>query len=322
MHRVHTSPIVRLAAAAVLVCIGLTAAHARQAGAPNFRSSIDLVMLHVSVTDRSGQYVADLEPSELTVFENGRPQELRLFERGGLPLSVMLLLDVSSSMYPIFPTVQQAARQFLAGLTPQDEASVVAFADGVQILQPFTSDQQALAAAIGRAKPRGNTRLFTALYISLKELNRPRRDEQSIPRRRVAVLLSDGDDTASLLRFEDVIDLARRSDMAIYAIRLAGPARIKHDTGESEFVLRRLTTQTGGRAFLSVESKDLGPVYENIRLELSRQYALGYVSNDVRRDGKFRHLSVQVSRPETRARSRVGYFAPPGGLRSARDARN
>jgi Ca-activated chloride channel family protein len=190
----------------------------------------------------------------------------------------------------------------------------------MQILQPFTGDQQALAAAIGRATPRGDTRLFTALYVSLRELNRPRRDDASIPRRRVAVLLSDGYDTASLLRFEDVMDLASRSDIAIYAIRLVGPVRMEGDT-ESEFVLRRITRQTGGRAFLSVASKALGPVYENIRLELARQYAVGYVSNDLRRDGEFRHLSVQVSRPGARARSRLGYVAPIGGLRSAREAR-
>jgi Ca-activated chloride channel family protein len=311
MHRVWSRRIFRMAAATFVICGGLTGAHTRQAGAlPDFRSSIDLVMLHVSVTDPAGQYLADLEPSELTVFENGRAQELRLFERGGLPLSVMLLLDVSSSMYSVFPKVQEAARQFLEGLAPQDEASVVAFADGVQILQPFTSDQQALATAIGRARPRGNTRLFTALYIALKELNRPRPADQSTPRRRVAVLLTDGYDTASLLRFEDVIDLAGRSDIAIYAIRLVGPAPMKDDTGEPEYVLGQLTRQTGGRAFRSVASKDLGPVYENIRMELAHQYALGYVSNDVRRDGRFRRLSVQVSRPEARARSRFGYFAP------------
>ena len=310
MNGLRSCLLVSLSAAAVILICGGLRVRAAQGPQPAFRSTVDLVMLHVSVTDRSGRYLPDLAQSEFTVLEDGRPQQLRMFERGGLPLQVMLFLDVSSSMRFVFPKVQDAAIEFLTQLGPRDVASVVGFADNVQILQSFTGDHHALVKAVRQAKPRGKTTLFNALYVGLNELNRPGGDAQTIPRRRVAVLLTDGDDTASLVRFEDLMDFARRTNIAIYAIRLIGRAPAPNDTGESQYILNQLTRQTRGRAFLSVADKDLGPVYEDIRMELARQYALGYVSNDMRRNGKFRYLSVQVSRPGVRARSRFGYFAP------------
>jgi Ca-activated chloride channel homolog len=279
-----------------------------------FRSTVDLVTLHVTVTDDSGRYVADLRAPEFKVFENGRPQELHLFERGGFPLAVMLFLDISSSMQSVFGEAQEAAIEFLQRLEGQDIASVVGFEDRVDILQPFTADRAALERAVRQARARGGTRLYNALYVGLTELGKSTgadADHLSIPRRRVAVLLTDGRDTASVVSFERVLDFAKRSDIAIYAIRLRGSTPPHDDDLEPEFVLNQLARQTGGRAFLTVrDGKDLRPVYGDIRTELARQYALGYVSNDPRRDGRFRHLSVQVTRPQARARTRLGYVAP------------
>jgi Ca-activated chloride channel family protein len=295
---------------ATLACGVLSAAQdpKAQGPQPTFRSAVDLVMLHVSVTNGSGGYLQDVERSEFQVLEDGRPQQLRLFERGGLPLAVMLFLDVSSSMSHVFPKVQHAAIQFLEQLTPRDVASVVTFANRVQILQPFTADRQALVSAVEHVTPHGGTRLFNALYVGLKELNRPLRADQTAPRRRVAVVLTDGYDTASLVGIDDVMDFAKRTDIAIYAIRLIGSA--SSDDVESQSALNRLTRETGGRAFLSVSEHSVGRVYQDIRTELARQYALGYVSDDLRKDGRFRRLSVRVMRPGARARTRFGYFAP------------
>lgn len=284
-----------------------------QSGA-TFRSTVDLVTLHVTVTDEAGPYLADLRAPEFTVFENGRPQQLHLFERGGFPLKVMLFLDISSSMQSLFGEAQEAAIEFVHRLMDQDIASVVGFADRVDILQPFTADRAALERAVRRAKARGGTRLYNALYVGLRELGRSTdagTEDPNIPRRRVAVLLTDGHDTASLVSFERVLDFVKRSDIAIYAIRLMGSTSPIDDDREPEFVLNQLARQTGGRAFLTVRNpKDLRPVYGDIRTELARQYTLGYVSNDARRDGRFRHLSVHVTRPHARARTRLGYFAP------------
>src|SRR5688572_13080911 len=168
MHRAqHGSCVLALAVILMLVCGGgLLAQHnSRWRPDATFRSAVDLVMLHVTVTDRKGGYLPDLEAQELRILEDGRLQELRVFEPGGLPLSVMLFLDISSSMSYVFPRVQRAAIEFLEQLPPQDEASVVGFGDSVHILQPFTLDRQAVTGAVRQARPRGSTRLYNALYI-------------------------------------------------------------------------------------------------------------------------------------------------------------
>lgn len=125
-------------------------------------------------------------------------------------------------------------------------------------------------------------------------------------------LLSDGDDTSSLVSFDEVLDLASRSDTVIYTIGLgpstaATPPRTNQD---GQFVLRRLAQQTGGRAFFSQHAKELAAVYGDIREELASQYALAYESSSVHRDGQWRRVAVRVSRPGVVIRSRPGYFAP------------
>jgi Ca-activated chloride channel family protein len=284
---------------------GLLAAQESRAGQPHafFQSGVDLVTLHVTVTDGSGHV--------LMVFENGRRQDLTVFRVGGLPLALTLVLDTSSSMRDAFPEVQEAAVAFLRQLQPHDMASVVAVGDTVRVLQAFTTDRAALEKAVRQAQSRGGTALYTAMYIALKELNRTARDRDSdaaVPRRRVAVVLSDGDDTASLVGFDDVLDLATRSDTAIYAIRMGTTESARRDHGQAEVVLRQLTKRTGGRAFFSLQRDELRGVYEDIRTELARQYSLAYVSSDARKDGRFRVLSVHVQRPGAHARTRQGYI--------------
>jgi Ca-activated chloride channel family protein len=132
-------------------------------------------------------------------------------------------------------------------------------------------------------------------------------------RRQAIVLLSDGEDTSSLLPFEEVLDLARRSETAIYAIGLRSedePARSGPGFNEADFVLRQLAQETGGRAYFAASAKELAGIYEQISDELSSQYTVGYTSRNTRRDGAFRRVVVRVSRPGVVARAKLGYFAP------------
>jgi Ca-activated chloride channel homolog len=286
-------------------------------GAPQspspLRAAVDLVTLHVTVTDHGGNYVTDLDPDEFIVRENGHPQQLAVFQRGGLPLVLTLLLDTSSSLKNIFPEVQDAAIAFIRQLEARDMVSVIAFDDRVRVLQGFTTDTNALETAIRQAKVGGGTRLYNAVYVALNELIQlgpPPPD--SGPRRRVAVVLSDGNDTASLIGLEDLLALAARSDTAIYALRMApGGSSEDEDVEDDEagFALTQLAKQTGGRAFLSLDRYGLVSAYPDIRTELGRQYALGYVSTNARPDGALRRISVQVLRAGADARTRRGYFA-------------
>jgi Ca-activated chloride channel family protein len=299
-------------AAALIVSHGLRAPQEVSADPQrnHFRSAVDLVTLHVTVTDRAGNYLNDVDKHEFIVFENGRRQDLVLFQETGLPLAMTLVLDTSSSVRHAFSEVQDMAVSFLRQLLPDDVASVMSFGDTVRVLHTFTRDRVALETAVRHAKAIGGTALYDALYIALKELNTPQIDDRDVPRRRVAMVLSDGDDTSSLVDFNDLVELAARSDVAVYAIRMGSTNPGSNQQNEARFVLRRLANQTGGRAFFSMNLNELRRALLDVRMELSRQYALAYVSSDPRNDGLFRSLSVEVTRTGARARTRRGYIAP------------
>ena len=124
-------------------------------------------------------------------------------------------------------------------------------------------------------------------------------------------MLSDGEDTSSLVGFEEVLELAKRSETAIYAIGLRSREdRSRRGFMEADFVLRQLSKETGGRAFFPQAIEELAAIYEQISEELSNQYTLGYISNNPRRDGMWRRIVVRVDRPEAEARTKQGYYAP------------
>jgi VWFA-related protein len=253
--------------------------------------------------------VSDLRTEDFTILEDGRKQEITFFERATSPLAVSLLIDSSTSMQRQMALAQQAATEFVARLRPGDLAQVVDFDRRVQVLQPFTDDRETLNRAIQRVVPRGSTSMFNAIYIALRELaalDKPAGDEI---RRDVIVVLSDGEDTSSLVTFDHVLDGAKRSSSVIYTIALGTTgAPNRRDGTHPEFALRTLAQETGGRMFLPKSAADLPGIYNDIADELASQYVLGYVSNVGGRQG-WRTLSVRVGRPDLRARARTGYYA-------------
>jgi Ca-activated chloride channel family protein len=278
-----------------------------------FRGGVDVVTLSVTVTDGARRYLTDLAQEDFVVLEDGRRQQLTFFQKTGLPLALAMLLDTSASMEESLAFAQNAAIGFANQLGPADTATVISFDSSVRVLQPFTHDHEAIERAIRHTAAGGSTVLYNAVYIALKELNRTQADDhRTEPRRQAIVLLSDGQDTSSLVAFDEVLEFAARADTVIYGIGLGvrtspGAARKPDD---AQFVLRRLAEQTGGRAFFPQEVKDLTAVYGEIRTELSSQYALAYESDNLRRDGRFRRIAVRVERPGAIARTRPGYYAP------------
>ena len=304
-----------IAAASILALMaGLVAGRDVRAHAqPNaFRAAVDLVSLSVTVVGPAQRYVVDLSQDDFLVLEDGVPQQLTFFGRTGVPLALALLLDTSASMDMMLATAQEAAIGFSRQLEPSDLATVVDFDSRVQILQEFTADKRSLEQAIRRTSAGGSTSLYNAVYIALKELNkvRPENEAPYGSRRRAIVVLSDGEDTSSLVSFEEVLDLASRSDTAIYTIGLAAPAPGGRWSQDAQFVLRRLAQRTGGRAFFPHGVKDLEQVYGDIHDELSSQYFLAYESTSPKTDGQWRRIVVRVSRPRVAVRTRQGYYAP------------
>jgi Ca-activated chloride channel family protein len=300
-----------IAAAAALLCAE-GAVVGQPAQPPSFRAGIELVSLNVTVTE-GARYVTDLEAEHFAVYEDGVKQDIAYFNRSNLPIALALLIDTSASMEARLPTAQEAAIGFARRLRPQDLAEIVDFDSRVNILQTFTHDAVQLEQAIRRTAPGGSTSMYNAIYIALKDLKKVVATTVDEIRRQAIVVLSDGEDTSSLLPFEEVLDLAKRSETAIYAIGLrANDHATSSSRGfkEAEFVLRQLTQETGGRAFFPSDVAELSGIYGQISDELSSQYTLGYTSKNSKRDGAWRRIVVRIERPNLVARTKLGYFAP------------
>ena len=300
------------AAGAALLCLEAPAATQQQ---PSFRGGTDLVSLNVTVNVAgTNRYVTGLEMDDFEVFEDGAKQEITLFNNSNSPLALSLLMDTSASMDTRMNTAQEAAIGFARTIRRQDTAQVIDFDSKVQVVQPFTNDVTLLERAIRRTSPGGSTSMFNAVYIALDELRRLTR-EDTITRRQAVILLSDGEDTTSMVAFDGpdgVLERAKRSETAIYAVGLRPPDEPRGNAfKQPQFVLRQLTSQTGGRAFFPEHINELSGVYSQIADELSMQYQIGYTSRNARRDGAWRRIIVRVlNHPDAQSRTKQGYFAP------------
>jgi VWFA-related protein len=282
------------------------------AQAPSIRIGVDLVSLNVTVTDGSSHYITDLQGDNFSVFEDGVKQDVTLFSRTNLPIALAILLDTSASMEAKLPVAQEAAVGFAKRLRKQDLAEVVSFDSRVIVLQTFTNSAGELEQAIRKTSAGGSTSLNNAVYIALKDLKKVVAKSADEVRRQAIVVLSDGEDTSSLLPFEEVRDLAKRSETAIYTIGLKVDEGASSARGfkEAEFVMRQFAQETGGRAFFPAKIDDLNGVYSEIADELASQYTLGYSSRNSKRDGAWRRIVVQIDKPNVTPRTKRGYYAP------------
>ena len=187
---------------------------------------------------------------------------------------------------------------------------MIDFDTRVRVAQRFTVDIGALEEAVRSTVADGQTALYDALYLSLKELEGVSYADADTPRRNAIVLLSDGQDTSSKQKLDTVLDLANRSNTAIYAVGLG-----ERDEGgrlatfEAEFALRRLARETGGRAFFPTDMQQLQSIYDEIRRDLASQYTIAYASTNGRRDGRWRNVTVLLAQRDLDAHTRPGYFA-------------
>jgi len=284
---------------------------------PVFRSGANLVPLNITVTDSTKQFVKGLTASDFSVFEDGVAQDVKFFEATETPTDLIVLIDTSSSMSDKMDVVHEAATGFLKTMKPGDRGAVVSFADGVDIVQTLTEDRQLLEQGIRRTVARGATSLHNAIYIALKQFGRGAKQDGDVRRQAIAVL-SDGEDTSSLVSFDDVLELARKSGVSIYPIVLQSryAATKATNTGqrrfysESEYSMRLLAQETGAQAYFPLQIFELKGIYASIAQELSSQYSLAYSPNNGRADGRFRKILVRVaSRPDLKLRTRTGYTA-------------
>ncbi len=268
---------------------------------------VNLVLLPVAVTDRSGAAVPGLAVTDFKVYEDGIQQEILQFDHEDIPVAMGLVLDSSSSMTPKMREVVTAALALVKASNRRDQMFVIHFSEdaelGLPAELPFTSDIDKLREAVVRSALRGRTALYDAIALGLNHL------KQTNLQKRILVVLTDGGDNASRLTLPETLQLAIDSNALLYTIGLFDEA----NRDRNPRILRRIARDTGGECFLPSDPRALPHLCERIASDIRTQYTLGYVSSDHRKDGRYRAVQVVVDSPRHRqltVRTRPGYVAP------------
>lgn len=274
---------------------------------------VDYVSVLFTVTDKKNHYITDLKKPDFTVYEDGKPQNILIF-RGetDLPLKIALLIDASASITGKLKFEQEAAIEFLQSILRKgkDQALLVTFDSGVELLQDFTDDLDLLSNGIRRIRAGGGTAFYDAVYRTCQEKLLTQKGNY----RKVIIVITDGDDNQSRVQsLTEVIEMAQRAEAAIYAISTNSSGfalSIKDNSRKYDKVLKEMADQTGGQAFFPFKAQDLSQSFEDIGRELRSQYNLAYVSSNPARDGKFRTIKIVADKKHLHVKARRGYFAP------------
>jgi Ca-activated chloride channel family protein len=279
----------------------------------SLKATVDLVALHVTVTNKRGGLITSLQKKNFEVFENKVRQHISLFSRADIPVTAGLVIDNSGSMREKRAQVNAAAMTFVKTSNPQDEMFVVNFNDEYYLDTPgnFTNNPKALAEALTRIQTRGSTALRDAVIASLNHLKMGHRDK------RVLLLVTDGDDDASRASFPEMMHAIEKSDATIYAIGVFSQDDRHHNKGmvrHSTKVLKEIAKASGGLAYFPSDLAQVTPICEHVAKEIRSQYTIGYYPTDMAHDGSFRMVTVKVISPKGMGkldvRTRAGYYAP------------
>jgi len=287
------------------VTIATAAATAAAQGA-TLHVDVKLVNIFVNVADRNGAFVGGLKREDFALFEDGRPQEIALFERQSeMPLDLTLAVDTSGSVRKDMSEETQAARRFVhAILRPQDQMSVLQFATEVRELTPFTSKEAQIDRALGELHADWATALYDAIYLGSDGLGKKQG-------RKVLVVVSDGDDTVQSTTYAQALEEALRNEVMIYSIiDVPIEASAGRDTG-GEHALITLAEQTGGKYFY-VEAGGLDKAFAQVSDDLRTQYLIGYYPRHQLPGVTFHRLTVTVPRAaadEFNIRHKTGYYS-------------
>jgi Ca-activated chloride channel family protein len=290
---------------------GATASHSVLIQPVQIDDQLDLRLQQLFVTVTRGQARAlDLGEGDFKIFDNGKRQEIITFGRGELPLTAVLLLDTSESMQgDRIKYARSGAASFLNGLKDVDEAAVVMFSDRLLHATEFVSDKKVLSRALQETEATGGTAVNDFLYMSLKLLE---------PRvgRRVVILLSDGADVHSVVPMSEVLWKARTGQAMIYWIQLdenkhksyvSSWRSVEENNVEYETLIKAVE-ESGGRIEKIAKASELEGAFQAILHELREQYVLGYYPSDMKKDGRWHEVKVDVERGGVKARTRDGYL--------------
>jgi Ca-activated chloride channel family protein len=288
----------------------------QEKGGGSIKANVDLVVLHVTIADEAGQFVGDLKKGDFRVYENKVEQNVSVFSREDVPVSMGLVIDNSGSMREKREQVNSAAMTFVKTSNPQDEGFVVNFNDEYYLDTDgdFTSDPKDLNNALSRIDTRGSTALYDAVIGSLEHLKKAHKDKRAL------LVITDGDDDASRKTLSDAMKAAAQSNAAIYAIGVFSVDDRRNDkkmVRRSTKELKDLAEVTGGMAYFPETLADVGPVCEQVAKDIRNQYTLGYYPTNPQKDGTFRPVQVQLvstsGHGKLSVRTRTGYYAQRPG---------
>ena len=294
------------------------------------RVDVQLVNVVATVTDGRGQYVPNLRQEDFTLEEDGKAQQISHFSQDrNVPVSVGILLDTSASMDHKIRTAVEAVDRFIRRIHPDDEIFLMTFSGEPVLRQDFTDDREKLSQSLRRIFPTGGTALYDAVADSVTKIHSSHHDKRAI------LVITDGQDTASAAKLDEVLQSIRRSDVLVYPIGispltyakgpdrnpwgwplpalLSGKSGIQKKRDEVDMdVLHAFAEHSGGRAFLLAESfigrgSQIEKILDAIADELRSQYTLGYYAPSPD-DGRYHSLRIRT-RTGNAVRARRGYFS-------------
>lgn len=270
----------------------------------------DLVLIPVTVTERSGKAVSGLAKEDFTLFEDDTQQKITHFADEDTPASIGIIFDASDSMGPKLSKAREAVNALLSDVSPNSEFFLVTFRTWAEVIVPMTNRPEEIRTSVAGLKADGSTALLDGVRLGMAEMTHARYE------RKVLIIISDGEDNSSHWTVRDLKAAVRRQDTLIYSIRITdavGP-NVSLSERMGEALLKEIAGQTGGRMFSVVKLQQLPEIAEQISGWLRHQYVLGYVPDHSAMDGTYRKVRLRVARPKgyprLRAVWRQGYYAP------------
>lgn len=272
------------------------------------RVDVDLVLVPVTVVDAANRPVTSLEKQNFSLYEAGEPQTLQYFSTEDSPISVGILLDLSSSMTDKIDTARQALRQFFDNSNTQDDYFVIGFADRPALLADSSHSPQSIESKVALAVPYGHTALLDSIYMGLAKLRNARY------KRRALVIISDGGDNHSRYTAREIRELVQEADVEIYALGIFSRVFKTYEEWAGKRLLTEISEATGGRTITVNKLEELPEAAAAVSRELRNQYILGYHPSHAIRDGRWRKIKVKAVADAIgnvlHVYSKQGYLAP------------
>jgi Ca-activated chloride channel family protein len=278
-----------------------------------FTSETRLVPLSVTVVDRSGHLVTNLPQSAFQVLENSVVQPIKIFKREDVEISLGLIIDNSGSMRDKRKQVASAALDLVKDSNPHDEVFIVNFNDEAFLDADFTSDTSKMELALGKIDSRGGTAMRDAIRMSIDHLKQHAKKDK-----KVLLVVTDGNDNASMVNLENLVKESQNSGVLLYAIGLLSEEE-RGEAKKAKRALDMLTEATGGEAFYPKGTDDVDRIAHQVARDLRNQYSIAYSPTNQKLDGSYRQIKVVVTGPnKPTARTRSGYYANAAATKTLR----